>query len=155
MAIPVITGPLYFNSLQIHISQDYTAPVKHHDQNNLGIKGLIWLKLPGKCVSRREVRAGIWRQELMQRREKTAFYGLAPRGLLSLLSYKTQNHQPRDDISHNRLDPLPSTNLLITNNIINLKKKSPIHFPTTRSYRGILLIENPSSLITTTSIKLT
>jgi hypothetical protein len=100
-------------------------------------------------------RAGTRTQKLWRGPWRGAAYWLASHVLLSLLSYKTQNHQPRDDISHNRLDPLPSTNLLITNNIINLKKKSPIHFPTTRSYRGILLIENPSSLITTTSIKLT
>jgi hypothetical protein len=37
-------------------------------------------------------RAGTWRQELMQRLWRGAAYRLRPHGLLSLLSYRTQNH---------------------------------------------------------------
>ena len=55
-----------------------------------------------------ETQAG---QELMQRPWKGAAYWLAHHGLLSLLSYRTQNHQPRDGITHHGLGPLP----LITN----------------------------------------
>ena len=47
--------------------------------------------------------AGTWRQELMQRPWKGAAYWLAPRGLLNLLSYRTQDHQPRDRTTHNGL----------------------------------------------------
>ena len=36
------------------------------------------------------------RQELMQRPWKDAAYWLTPHGLLSLLSYRTHGHQPRD-----------------------------------------------------------
>jgi hypothetical protein len=42
---------------------------------------------------------------------RAAYYWLAPHGLLSLLSYRTQDHQPRDGPTHNGLGP-PS---LITN----------------------------------------
>jgi hypothetical protein len=41
-------------------------------------------------------RAGTWRQELMQRPWRGAAYWLASPGLLSLLSYRTQDYQPRD-----------------------------------------------------------
>jgi hypothetical protein len=41
-------------------------------------------------------RAGTWRQELMQRPWRDAAYWLASHGLLSLLSYRTQGHQPRN-----------------------------------------------------------
>ena len=40
-------------------------------------------------------RAEFWRQELMQRPWRGAAYWLASHGLLSMLSYKTQDHQPR------------------------------------------------------------
>ena len=40
-------------------------------------------------------RAGTWRQELMQRTWRGAAYWLASPGLLSLLSYRTQDYQPR------------------------------------------------------------
>jgi len=56
-------------------------------------------------------RAGTWRQELMQRPCRDAAYWLAPHGLLSLLSCRTQDHQPRDGCTHSGLGPPP----LITN----------------------------------------
>jgi hypothetical protein len=58
-----------------------------------------------------KVRAGTWKQELMQRPERGAAYWRTPRGLLSLLSYRPQDHQSRDSNTHNELG-LPS---LITN----------------------------------------
>ena len=57
--------------------------------------------------SGRELKARTWRQELMQRSRRGAAYGLALHGLLSLLSYRTQDHQPRAGTTHNGLDPLP------------------------------------------------
>jgi hypothetical protein len=39
--------------------------------------------------------AGSWRQELMQRPWRNAAYWLTPHRLLSLLSQRTQDHQPR------------------------------------------------------------
>jgi hypothetical protein len=44
-----------------------------------------------------------WRQGLMQRPLRDATYRLAPMALFSLLSYGTQEHQPRDNTSHNGL----------------------------------------------------
>jgi hypothetical protein len=45
-------------------------------------------------------------QELMQRPWRDVLYWLASPGLLSLLSYRTQNYQPRDGITHK--GPLPT-----------------------------------------------
>ena len=45
-------------------------------------------------------------QELMQRPWKDVTYWLASPGLLSLLSYRTQDYQPRDGTTHNGPSPL-------------------------------------------------
>jgi hypothetical protein len=45
----------------------------------------------------------------MQRPWRDAAYWLAPHGLLSLLSYKTQDHQPRTGTAHSDLGVLTST----------------------------------------------
>jgi hypothetical protein len=51
-------------------------------------------------------RAGTWRRELMQRPWRDAAYWLDSPGLLSLLSYRTQDHHwPRDGSTHNGLGP--------------------------------------------------
>ena len=51
------------------------------------------------------------KQELMQRPWRGVTYWLASPSLLSLLSYRTQDHQPRDGITHNSLDhPMSITN---------------------------------------------
>ena len=44
-----------------------------------------------------------WRQELIQRPWRSAAYWLAPYGLLSLLSYTTQDHLLRDVTTYNGL----------------------------------------------------
>jgi hypothetical protein len=49
--------------------------------------------------------AGIRRQELMQRSWRSTAYWLAPHDWLGLLSYSTQDHQPRDGTTHNGLAP--------------------------------------------------
>ena len=41
------------------------------------------------------------KQELMQRPWRDVTYWLASPGLLSLLSYRTQDYQPRDGTTHN------------------------------------------------------
>jgi hypothetical protein len=46
-------------------------------------------------------RAGTWRQEVMQRPWRDVSYCLASPGLLSLLSYRTQDYQPRDGTTQN------------------------------------------------------
>jgi hypothetical protein len=47
------------------------------------------------------------KQELMQRPWRDVTYWLASPGLLSLLSYRTQDYQPMDGTTHNGPDPLP------------------------------------------------
>jgi len=49
---------------------------------------------------------GTWGHELMQRPWRRDAFWLASPGLLSLFSYKTQDHQPRDGTTHNGLGPL-------------------------------------------------
>jgi hypothetical protein len=46
------------------------------------------------------------KQELMQRPWRDVHYWLASPGLLSLLSYRTQDHQPRDGPTHKGPFPL-------------------------------------------------
>jgi hypothetical protein len=46
---------------------------------------------------------GTWRQEQMQKPWRDAAYGLASPDLLILLSYRTQDYQPRDGTTYNRL----------------------------------------------------
>ncbi|KAM7325014.1 hypothetical protein ACRRTK_015267 [Alexandromys fortis] len=80
--------------------------MKLHDQSNLGRKGFI--SLTENSEGRNSHRAGIWRQELMQRPWKGAAYRLAPHGLLNLSPYRTQDHQPRGSPTHNGLSTPPS-----------------------------------------------
>jgi hypothetical protein len=52
----------------------------------------------------KEVRTGtkqVMKQELMQKPLEGCSYWLASLGLLSLLSYRTQDYQPRDGTTHN------------------------------------------------------
>jgi hypothetical protein len=46
------------------------------------------------------------KQELMQRSWRDVTYWFASPGLLSLLSYRTQDYQPSDGTSHRGLSPL-------------------------------------------------
>jgi hypothetical protein len=58
--------------------------------------------------ARNSSRAGTWRQELMQRPWRGAASCLSPHVFLSLLSYRTQDHQPRDGTTYNSLARPPS-----------------------------------------------
>ena len=51
-------------------------------------------------LDRNSNEAETWRQELMQGPWRRAAYWLVPYGLLSLLSYRTQDCQPRDGTTH-------------------------------------------------------
>jgi hypothetical protein len=70
--------------------------IKHHDQKQLVRKGFILLTLLYHSLSSREVRAeikaGTWRQELVQRPWRNVAYWLTPHALLNLLSDSTQDH---------------------------------------------------------------
>ena len=73
------------------------AVMKHHDQSNLGRQGLLVYASTLLFIS-----GGT------QRAQRSAACWLAHNSLLRLLSYKTQDHQPRGVTTHNRLDPSPS-----------------------------------------------
>ena len=48
----------------------------------------------------------IRKQELMQRPWRDVIYWLASPGLLSLLSYRTEDYQPRNGTTHKGISPL-------------------------------------------------
>jgi hypothetical protein len=81
----------------------------------------------------------------MQKPWRGAVYWLAPHGLLRLLSYRTQNHQPRGGTTHKGLGPPPST----TNEEGALQTCSQ-----PGSYGGIFSIDAPSSLMTVAYVEL-
>jgi hypothetical protein len=75
----------------------------------LGRKGFIQLALPYCCSSPRKSELElkqVRKQELMQRPWRDVPYSLASPGLLSLLSYRTQDYQSRDDTTHKGIFPL-------------------------------------------------
>ena len=91
--------------------------MKQNGQSHLGRKGFIWLMFPYHCSSSKEVKTetetGTSRQEMIQRLWKYAAYCHAPLGLLSWLSYWTQDQHPSGVPIFNKLGPPIS--------IINLK----------------------------------
>jgi hypothetical protein len=78
-------------------------------KKQLGRKGFIPLTLPYCCSSPRksglELKQ-VRKQELMQRPWRDVLYWLASPGLLSLLSYRTQDYKPRDGLTHKGPSPL-------------------------------------------------
>jgi hypothetical protein len=78
-------------------------------RSKLGRKGFIWLTLPYCCSSPRksglEIKQ-VRKQELMQRPWRDVLYWLASPALLSLLSYRTQDYQPKDGPTHKGPFPL-------------------------------------------------
>jgi hypothetical protein len=92
----------------VRVSIDVT---KHHDQKQVEEKRVYFafsfishFIIKGS-PRRSSTRAGTWRQELMQRPWKHAAYRLTPHGLLSLLSHRTQDHQPKGHTTHSGLGP--------------------------------------------------
>jgi hypothetical protein len=78
---------------------------KHHDQEaSWGGKGLFSLHFHIAVHHQRksglEIKQ-VRKQELMQRPWRDVTYWLASPGFLRLLSYRTQDHQPRDGTTHN------------------------------------------------------
>jgi hypothetical protein len=84
---------------------------KHHDQEaSWGGKGLFSLHfhiavhhLRKLGLELKQVR----KQELMQRPWRDVIYWLACPGLLSLLSYRTQDYQSRDGPTHKLIEKMP------------------------------------------------
>jgi hypothetical protein len=96
----------------------------------------------------KEVRTGphtgkeLWMQELMQRPWKDAAYWLASPGLLSFLSYRTQDYQLRDGTTHSGLSPP----------FLNQQLRKCL---TAGYHGGIYSREAPFSVITPACVKLT
>ena len=83
-------------------------------KSNLGRRGFILLTVPYNNASCKAVREVIRGRNLEAGADPEAMRGAAYRltlhGLLSLLSYRTQDHQPRDSPSHKGSGPPPFTN---------------------------------------------
>ena len=56
-------------------------------------------------IPEQQLKAGIWRQELMQRPWRNAAYWFVPYGFLNLLSYTPQGHLPNAGIAPSELGP--------------------------------------------------
>jgi hypothetical protein len=78
--------------------------------------------------------------ELMQRPGRVLLIGSVPHGLLRLLSYRSQDHQPMDDLTNHRLDP----------SYQSLIKKMPYGW----TFGDIFSIEVPSFQMTLACVKL-
>jgi hypothetical protein len=78
-------------------------------KSKLGRNGFIWLTSPqhspslGKSEQGPKQEGRILEAEADTEAMEGAAYWPAPHGLLSLLSYRTQDHQPRDGNTHNGL----------------------------------------------------
>ena len=96
-------------------SQGFYSCTKHDQEASWGGKDLFSLHfhiaVHHQRKSGQELTQGRNLQELMHRPWRDVPYWLASPGLLNLLSYRTQYHQPRDGTTHNGLGPFP----LITN----------------------------------------
>ena len=97
------------------LSQGFYSCTKHHDQEaSWGGKDLFSLHFHIAVHYQRksglELKQ-VRKQELMQKPWRDVPYWLAFPGLLSLLSYRTQDYQPRDGTTHNG----PGPPALITN----------------------------------------
>jgi hypothetical protein len=84
------------------LSQGFYSCTNIMTKKQIGKEGFIQLILPYCCSSPRksglELKQ-VRKQELMQRPWRDVLYWLAS-GLLSLLSYRTQDYQPRDGTTH-------------------------------------------------------
>jgi hypothetical protein len=78
---------------------------KHHDQEaSWGGKGLFSLHFHTAVHHQRKSGLELMQsreQELIQRSWRGGAYWFVSSALLSLLSYRTQDYHPRDDITHN------------------------------------------------------
>jgi hypothetical protein len=86
------------------LSQGFYSCTNIRTKKQLGRKGFIQFTLPYCCSSPRKPGLELKQvreQELMQRP-----WRLASPGLLSLLSYRTQDYQPRDGTTHKGPFPL-------------------------------------------------
>jgi hypothetical protein len=77
------------------------AVIEHHDEINLGRNGYASTSqfIIKGSQDRNSSRAGTWRQEPRVRPWRDVAYCPVHHGYLNLLSYRTQNHQPRDGIT--------------------------------------------------------
>ena len=87
------------------LSQGFYSCTIHHDQDaSWGGKGLFSLHFHTAVHHQRksglELKQ-VRKQELMQRAWRDVLYWLASPGLLSFLSYRTQDYQSRDGPTHN------------------------------------------------------
>jgi patatin-like phospholipase/acyl hydrolase len=107
------------NTYRHGLSQGFYSFTKHHDKEAVEEERVYsaytstFLFITKGSQDRNYHKVGTWRQEWMQKPWRNAAYWFASPGLLSLLSYRTQDYQLRDGTAHNGLGPPPL--ILITN----------------------------------------
>jgi hypothetical protein len=67
--------------------------MEHHEESNLKRKGFIWHTLPYQSIIKENQGRNLDTRADVDLEGDTSWF--APQGLLSLLSYRTQDHQPR------------------------------------------------------------
>ena len=112
-----------------------TAEINVVTESGVERKGAFQLTVyQGK--SRQRLKAGSWRQELMQKPWRSAAYWLASRGFLSWLSDTVQGHLPRG--WHHPQWTVPS-------HIDQKPRKCPMGWPRSQSDGGIVSTEGTFS----------
>lgn len=79
--------------------------IKHHNQKHPGEEKPYLACLPHNSQSSKELKAGSWKQERVQRPWRNAAHWLACHGLVSLLPYTTQDHHPGTALPPPHPDP--------------------------------------------------
>ena len=95
--------------LQVCLSQGFYSCTNIMTKKQVGEERVYSAYISTLLFITKEVRTGIQvgqEQELMQRPWRDVHYWLASPGSLSLLSYRTQDYQPRDGPTHK--GPFPS-----------------------------------------------
>jgi hypothetical protein len=106
---PGFAWALLFIGIKPCLSQGFYSCTNIMTKKQLGRKGFIQITLPHCCSSPRKSGLELKqarKQELMQRPWRDVLYWLASPSLLSLLSYRTQDCQPRDGPTHKGPFPL-------------------------------------------------
>jgi len=90
------------------------AAMKHHNQMQVREEKVYSAYTSDHIIVHHQRKSAqelkkVWNleRELMQRPQRDAAYWLVSHGLLSLLSYRIQDHKPRDGAAHSGLSPNP------------------------------------------------
>lgn len=133
--MPIVVGVLVFLLLQ----QNTMAKTQVEEE---GVDMSAYMFITSGSQGSKSSRAGTWKQELVQESWRSIAYWLVSHGLLSLLSYRTQDHHPRDVPTHK--------GLVLPTSITNWSYSRAAGFE-----GGIFSAGGPSTMMTQTCVKMT